>query len=58
MKAKINKPCRVNILSGDVEISEQEWERLSLLGLLEEKKAEPKEKPAKTEKPKKPEAEE
>lgn len=40
MKVKINKPCRVNVLSGDVEVSRQEFDRLSMLGLIE--KAEPK----------------
>ena len=33
MKVKINKPCRVNLLSGEVEVTKEEADRLFLLGL-------------------------
>ena len=50
MKVKIIKPCRVNCLSGEVEVNEVEANRLFLLELAEkpkaEKKAEPKPKKA------------
>jgi len=59
MEVKIIKPCRVNCLSGKVEVTQNEANRLFLLGLADmpkaEKKAEPKvEKKAepKAEKPK------
>lgn len=35
MKVKITKPTRVNLLSGEVEISDQEYARLQLLGAVE-----------------------
>ena len=35
MKVKITKPCRVNLISGEVEVTKQEYERLSVLGLIE-----------------------
>lgn len=37
MKVRITKPCRVSLLSGEVEVSEQEYNRLALLGLIEER---------------------
>lgn len=40
MKVRINKPCRVNLLSGDVEVTEQEYNRLKLLNILEIEKRE------------------
>ena len=38
MKVLINKPCRVNVLSGEVEVDQTEAIRLFLLGLAEVKK--------------------
>lgn len=38
MKVKINKPARVNLLSGEVEVTESEFARLKLLGLCVEEK--------------------
>lgn len=35
MKVRITKPCRVNLISGEVEVSKQEYERLSVLGLID-----------------------
>lgn len=35
MKVKITKPCRVNLISGEVEVTKQEYERLSVLGLID-----------------------
>ena len=35
MKVKITKPCRVNLISGEVEVTKQEFERLSVLGLID-----------------------
>lgn len=35
MKVKITKPTRVNLLSGEVEITDQEYARLQLLGAVE-----------------------
>ena len=35
MKIRITKPCRVNVLSGEVEVSNQEANRLFILGLAE-----------------------
>lgn len=35
MKVKITKPCRVNLISGEVEVTRQEYERLSVLGLID-----------------------
>ena len=40
MKVKITRPCRVNILSGEVEVSDQEYGRLQLLGLIDTEKRE------------------
>lgn len=37
MKVKITKPGRVNLLSGEVEVTKEEAERLFLLGLAERK---------------------
>ena len=37
MKVKIDKPARVNILSGEVEVTEQEYQRLMLLGFVAKK---------------------
>ncbi|MBR2653962.1 MAG: hypothetical protein IKD59_05335 [Lachnospiraceae bacterium] len=34
MRVKITQPCRVNILSGDVEVNEQEYQRLLVLNLV------------------------
>lgn len=50
MKVTINKPTRVNLLSGEVEVSEQEYARLLLLGLIEniEKREIPEEKTKRT----------
>lgn len=35
MKVRITKPTRVNLLSGEVEVSEQEYNRLLILGAAE-----------------------
>lgn len=35
MKITITKPCRVNLISGEVEVTKQEYERLSVLGLTD-----------------------
>jgi len=35
MKITITKPCRVNLISGEVEVTKQEYERLSVLGLID-----------------------
>lgn len=35
MKVKITKPIRTNILSGEVEVTQQEYDRLMLLGAAE-----------------------
>ena len=35
MKVKITKPIRVNCLSGDVEVTDQEYQRLLLLEAVE-----------------------
>lgn len=35
MKVKITKPCRVNIISGEVEVTKQEYDRLALLKLID-----------------------
>ena len=35
MKIIITKPCRANILSGEIEVTENEANRLMLLGLAE-----------------------
>lgn len=35
MKVKITKPIRVNLLSGEVEVSEQEYERLLIMGAID-----------------------
>lgn len=35
MKVKITKPCRVNVIGGEVEVSEQEYKRLLALGAAE-----------------------
>lgn len=35
MKVKITRPIRVNCLSGEVEVTQQEYERLLLLGAVE-----------------------
>lgn len=35
MKVKITKPMRVNLLSGEVEVSELEYNRLLILGAVE-----------------------
>lgn len=35
MKVKLNKPARVNCLSGEIEVTEAEYERLQLLNLVE-----------------------
>lgn len=35
MKIRITKPCRVNVLCGEVVVTNQEAERLFLLGLAE-----------------------
>lgn len=35
MKVKINKPARVNLLSGEIEVSEAEFHRLMLLNLID-----------------------
>lgn len=56
MKVRINKPCRVNILSGEVEVTEQEANRLltmSLIDSLEERETRIVEKETKTRKTKK-----
>lgn len=37
MRITINKPVRVNCLSGEVEVTEQEYNRLMLLNVIEEK---------------------
>lgn len=45
MKVKLNKPCRVNLLSGEAEVTEVEYNRLKLLGVIDETPvAEPKKK--------------
>lgn len=56
MIVRINKPCRVNILSGEVEVTEQEANRLltmSLIDSLEERETRIVEKETKTRKTKK-----
>ena len=55
MKVKITKPCRVNLLSGEVEVTEQEFHRLQILGLIDtvEKKEIPEVKEKTTRKAKK-----
>ena len=35
MKVKITKPCRVNLISGEVEVTQQEYERLLRMGAIE-----------------------
>lgn len=35
MKVKITKPIRVNCLCGEVEVTEQEYERLLVLGVID-----------------------
>lgn len=35
MKVRITKPTRVNLLSGEVEVSDVEYNRLMLLGAVE-----------------------
>lgn len=35
MKVKITRPIRVNILSGEVEVTEQEYNRLLVLNAIE-----------------------
>lgn len=35
MKVKITKPTRVNLLSGEVEVTDVEYNRLVLLGICE-----------------------
>lgn len=35
MIVKITKPCRVNILGGEVDVTEQEYARLKLLGFID-----------------------
>jgi hypothetical protein len=35
MKVKITKPIRVNALGGEVEVTQQEYDRLVLLGAAE-----------------------
>lgn len=37
MKVKITKPCRVSILYGEVEVTQQEYDRLMILGVAEAK---------------------
>lgn len=56
MKVKINKPCRVNLLSGEIEVTKAEADRLFLLGLAEPEERETRiitEKETKTRKTKK-----
>lgn len=55
MKVKINKPCRVNLLSGEVEVTKEEADRLFLLGLAQPEERETRivEKETKTRKTKK-----
>ena len=50
MKVRIDKPCRVNLLSGEVEVSETEYKRLMILGLVSKtaEKETPEEKTQKT----------
>ena len=38
MKVKINKPAVVSILSGVIEVTDLEFERLKILGLIDEEK--------------------
>ena len=35
MKVKITRPIRVNCLSGEVEVTQQEYERLQRMGAIE-----------------------
>lgn len=35
MRVRITKPCRVNLLSGEVEVSEMEYKRLLTLKLID-----------------------
>lgn len=35
MKVKLNRPARVNALPGEVEVTEAEYTRLQLLGLVD-----------------------
>ena len=55
MKVKITKPCTVTILNGEVEVSDQEFTRLGILGLIDktEEKAVPEVKEKTTRKGKK-----
>lgn len=41
MRVTITKPMRVNCLSGEVEITEQEYKRLLILNAIEEKAEKP-----------------